>query len=272
MAVRVTFRLAAALALGACAAAPEPPPEALAAPRAAVPPQTPPIAWAAAPDCQGKLALLDEAARAGRLGPAERPPFAVVLPGVSGSLDWLAPPSVTVTADLPLEVHEHRDAGRLTAPCLLLIEPARDQRVGHRLVGRGLVRSLYQNGLRSERNPDYDAAQLRVRQAEREAKEDGPDILKVGDPMLDVFGLLIGGVLSGFSQGSSERALDEALSELAATPRSRDRALYRPYEFEQTTVVAGKEATIPVASGARSRSSRVWTRAIGTTRSTARRA
>jgi S1-C subfamily serine protease len=247
MAVRVTFRLAAALALGACAAAPEPPPEAPAAPRAAVPPQTPPIAWAAARDCQSKLALLDEAARAGRLGPAERPPFAVVLPGVSGSLDWLAPPSVTVTADLPLEVHEHRDAGRLTAPCLLLIEPARDQRVGHRLVGRGLVRSLYQNGLRSERNPDYDAAQLRVRQAEREAKEDGPDILKVGDPMLDVFGLLIGGVLSGFSQGSSERALDEALSELAATPRSRDRALYRPYEFEQTTVVAGKEATIPVA-------------------------
>src|SRR5687767_7986850 len=92
MAVRVTFRLAAALALGACAAAPEPAPEAPAAPRAAVPPQTPPIAWAAAPDCQGKLALLDEAARAGRLGPAERPPFAVVLPGVSGSLDWLAPP------------------------------------------------------------------------------------------------------------------------------------------------------------------------------------
>ena len=119
------------------------------------------------------------------------------------------------------------------------------------------MRSLYQNGLRSERNPDYDAAQLRVRQAEREAKEDGPDILKVGDPMLDVFGLLIGGVLSGFSQGSSERELDEALSELAATPRSRDRALYRPYEFEQTTVVAGKEATIPVALLDRA-SGRLW--------------
>jgi hypothetical protein len=215
--------------------------------RAAVPPQAGPIAWAAAPDCRAKLALLEDAARAGRLGPDERPPFAVVLPGASGALDWLAPPSVAVTADLPLEVHERGDAPRLTAPCLLLIESARDQRVGHRLVGRDLVRSLYQNGLRSERNPDYDAAQLRVRQAEREAKDDGFDILKVGDPMLDIFGLLIGGLLSGFSQGSGERELDAALSELAATPRSLDRPLYRPYEFEQTTVVAGKEATVPVA-------------------------
>ena len=195
------------------------------------------IAWAAAPDCQGKLALLDEAARAGRLGLDERPPIAVVLPDASGGLDWLAPPSVKVTADLPLEVHERRDAARLTAPCLLLIEPARDQRVGHRLVGRDLVRSLYQNGLRSERNPDYDAAQLRVRQAERGAKDDGPDILKVGDPMLDIFGLLIGGVLSGFSQGSRERELDAALGELrgdSALARSlalsalRVRADHRP--------------------------------------------
>ncbi|HEX5794983.1 MAG TPA: serine protease [Geminicoccaceae bacterium] len=256
MALRVLFGLVAAVAVGACAA-PAPAPEAPPAPRAAVPPQAPPIAWAEAPDCRTKLALLDEAARAGRLGPEERPPFAVVLPGASGSLDWLAPPSVRVTADLPLEVHEHRDAARLTAPCLLVIEPARDQRVGQRVVGRDLVRSLYQNGLRSERNPDYDAAQLRVRQAEREAKEDGPDILKVGDPMLDVFGLLIGGVLSGFSQGSRERELDAALSELAATPRSRDRPLYRPYEFEQTTVIAGKEATVPVALLDRA-SGRLW--------------
>jgi Trypsin-like peptidase domain len=257
MAVRISFGLVAALALGACAAAPEPAPETPVAPRAAVPPPAPPIAWAAAPDCQGKLALLDEAARAGRLGPDERPPIAVVLPDASGGLDWLAPPSVNVTADLPLEVHERRDAAGLTAPCLLLIEPARDQRVGHRLVGRELVRSLYQNGLRSERNPDYDAAQLRVRQAERDAKDDGPDILKVGDPMLDIFGLLIGGVLSGFSQGSRERELDAALGELAATPRSHDRPLYRPYEFEQTTVVAGKEATVPVILLDRA-SGRLW--------------
>jgi hypothetical protein len=35
--------------------------------------------------------------------------------------------------------------------------------------------------------------------------------------------------------------------ELTSTPRSRDRPLYRAYEFEQTTVLAGKEAIIPLA-------------------------
>ena len=125
------------------------------------------------------------------------------------------------------------------------------------MLERDTVRSQYENGVRSERNPDYDLAQLRVRQAERELKDDGPDILRVGDPMLDLFGLLIGGVFSGFSQGAGERELDEAITELASTPRSRDRALYRPYEFERITMLAGKEATIPVALLDRA-SGRVW--------------
>jgi hypothetical protein len=235
--------------LGACAAVPDPPmPVAPTPTEAAIAPaEAQPIAWSEAGDCRAKLALLGEAMRAGRLGPEERPPFAALLPGTAGGRDWLAPPTVAITADLPLEIHERTDAAKLTEPCLVLIEPARDQRVGRRVIGRDNVRSLYQSGTRSERNPDYDAARLRVRQAEREAKDDGPDILKVGDPMLDLVGLLIGGVVSGFSQGSHERELDEALSELAATPRSRDRPLYRAYEFERITIRAAKEATIPVA-------------------------
>jgi hypothetical protein len=224
---------------------------------AAAPPEAPPIDWARAEDCRARLRLLEEAVASGRLNPDERPPIAVVLPGSPGGRDWLAPPSVAITADLPLEVRERADAAGLGVPCVLLIEPARDQRVGHRLVGRDTVRSLYQNGVRSERNPDYDLAQLRVRQAERELKDDGPDILKVGDPMLDLVGLLIGGVFSGFSQGANERELDQAVTELASTSRSRDRPLYRAYEFERITMVAGKEATVPVALLDRA-SGRIW--------------
>jgi hypothetical protein len=263
MATRVSYGLVASVAgwLCACSAVPEPPAQPPVPPSpavtAAAPPQAPPIDWAKAEDCRARLRLLEQAVAAGRLDPDERPPIAVVLPGSSGGRDWLAPPSVAITADLPLEVHERASAAELAVPCVVLIEPARDQRVGHRVLGSDTVRSHYENGVRSERNPDYDLAQLRVRQVERELKDDGPDILKVGDPMLDLVGLLIGGVFSGFSQGAGERDLDEALTELASTPRSRDRALYRPYEFERITMIAGKEATIPVALLDRA-NGRVW--------------
>ncbi len=152
-----------------------------------------------------------------------------------------------MTADLPLEIHERTDPANLDPPCLLLVEAARDQRVGQRLISRETVRSLYESGVQSERNPEYDAAQVRVRQAERATKEKTPGILTVGDPLLDLVGLLVGGIISGFSQGSRERELDQATTALAATPRSLNQPVYRPYQFERQTFLAGKEATIPVA-------------------------
>jgi S1-C subfamily serine protease len=238
--------------LAACQSkAPDPPsapPVAPAASAEAAPSQAwPAIDWTNAPDCQAKLGLLVEAVRAGHWRSDERPPIAVVVPGAADQLDWLAPPSVTVTADLPLEVHERTDPAIRQTACLLLVEAARDQRVGQRLIGRETVRSLYESGVRSERNPEYDAAQVRVRKAERATKDKTPGILRVGDPVLDLFGLLVGGVISGFSQGRRERELDAATTALAATPRSLDQPVYQPYQFEQQTILAGKEATIPVA-------------------------
>jgi hypothetical protein len=214
---------------------------------AAISEPLPAIDWAGAPDCQAKLALVVEATKAGRWPPDERPPIAVVLGRPSDRVDWLAAPDVTLTADLPLEAHEPTDPAISGASCLLLVEPARDQRVGQRPIGHETVRSLYESGTRSERNPDYDAAQLRLRQAERTSDEKTPGILRVGDPLLDLMGLLVGGVISGFSQGSHERDVDEAMSALAATPRSVEQPVYRPYQFERQTILAGKEATIPVA-------------------------
>ena len=230
--------------LGACQTEvppPAPPAEAVVASTPAAPPD-----WAGAPDCRAKLDLLEQAVRSGGLAAGERPPIVVVLPGDPHD-SWLAPPSVTIAADLPLAVHERGDLSELDAPCVLMVERPRDPRVEHRVTGRETVRSFYASGVRTERNPDYDLAQLRVRQAEREARDDGPGILAVGDPMLDLFGALIGGVVSGFSQGRHERELEDAMVDLTSTPRSRDRPVYRAYEFEQATVLAGKEATIPIA-------------------------
>jgi hypothetical protein len=243
-------------------APPSPPPVAPAATTVAASSQTwPAIDWTKAPDCQAKLDLLAKTVRAGHWRSDEQAPIAVVLPETAAQLDWLAAPSVTVAADLPLEVHKRADPAVRQTDCLLLVEPARDQRVGQRLIGQETVRSLYESGVRSARNPEYDAAQVRVRQAERAAKEKTPGILRVGDPLLDMFGLLVGGAISGFSRGSQEREVEQATTALANTPRLIEQPIYRPYQYERRTILAGKQATIPVALVDRA-NGRLWQAAV----------
>jgi hypothetical protein len=208
---------------------------------------TVPINWASADDCLGQLRLLHAAAAQGRLEAAHAPPFAIVSATPATSLEWIRAPTVPLVLDLPLDAYEDQGAAAAAAPCLLLVEQPSDLRAGHRVIDFQNVASLYQNGVRSEKNPDYDAAQARLREAERESRNGGPDILRVGDPMLDLVGLLVGGVIATFSHLGSGDDLDEALTALKETPRSRDRPVYRAYEFERSTVRAGKEATIPIA-------------------------
>jgi hypothetical protein len=206
-----------------------------------------PIDWAGADDCLGQLRLLHAAAVQGRLEAAHAPPFAVVSATAPTSLEWIGAPTVPLVLDLPLDSYEDQGAAAAAAPCLLLVEQPSDLRAGHRVIDFQNVASLYQSGVRSERNPDYDAAQARLREAERESRNGGPDILRVGDPMLDLVGLLVGGVIATFSHLGSGNDTDEALTALKETPRSRDRPVYSAYEFERSTVRAGKEATIPIA-------------------------
>ena len=197
-----------------------------------------PIDWSRG-DCLGQLQLLQQAASEGRLGPDEQPPFAVQLVAAPG--DWLdAVPQLPIEADLPLALD---DAG---ARCMLRIGPPRDQTAAHRAVDVQDVRSAYQSGLRSERNPDYDAAQ----QAHREAREDAEGshrVVKVGDPLLDLVGTTVGGLIGTVDRRVRQGEVDDAAAELAATPRSRDRPVYRRYSFERVVVRAQKEAVVPVA-------------------------
>ena len=245
---------------GVLAACQFPPPDAdPGAPTAAAPPAMPPqqgissagatipIDWTSADDCLGRLRLLHAAAAQGDLEAAHAPPFAIVSAPPTTSLEWVRTPTVPLVLDLPLSSHEDQGAAAAAAPCLLLVEQPSDLRAGHRVIDFQNVASLYQTGVRSEKNPDYDAAQARLREAERESRNGGPDILRVGDPLLDLVGLLVGGVIATFSHLGSGDDLDEALTALKDTPRSRDRPVYRAYEFERSTVRAGKEATIPIA-------------------------
>ena len=205
------------------------------------------IDWAGAGDCLGQLRLLHAAAAEGRLEAAHAPPFGVISAPPATSLEWIQAPTVPLVLDLPLDIFEDQGAAAAAAPCLLEVDQPSDVRAGHRVVDFQNVASLYQSGVRSERNPDYDAAQARLKEAERARGNGGSDVLRVGDPMLDLVGLLVGGVISTFSHLDGDDDLDEALTALKDTPRSRDRPVYQAYEFERSTVRAGKEATIPIA-------------------------
>jgi Trypsin-like peptidase domain len=190
-------------------------------------------------DCLGQLRLLQQAASEGRLGPDEQPPFAVQLVAAPG--DWLdAVPQLPIEADLPLALD---DAG---ARCVLRIGPPREQSAAHRAVDVQDVRSAYQSGLRSERNPDYDATQAALRDAKEDA-EGGHRVIRTGDPLLDLVGTTVGGLIGTVDRGVRQGEVDDAAAGLAATPRSQDRPVYRPYSFERVVVRAQKEAVVPVA-------------------------
>jgi hypothetical protein len=201
-----------------------------------------PIDWSQG-DCLSQLRTLQEAASDGRLSADDRPPFAVQLVAAPG--DWLdAVPQLPIETDLPLAVDAAGPAGG--ARCLIRIGPAHDQSAAHRAVDVQDVHSAYQSALRSERNPDYDAAQL----AHREAKEDTEgrhQLVRVGDPLLDLIGTTVGGLIGTVDRRVREHEVDDAAAELAATPRSRDRPVYRPYSFERIVVRAQKQAVVPIA-------------------------
>jgi hypothetical protein len=201
-----------------------------------------PIDWSQG-DCLSQLRTLQQAASDGRLSAEDRPPFAVQLVAAPG--DWLdAVPQLPIEADLPLAVDDAGAAGG--ARCLIRIGPADDQSAAHRAVDVQDVHSAYQSGLRSERNPDHDTAQL----AHREAKEDAEgrhQVVRVGDPLLDLIGTTVGGLIGTVDRRVREHEVDDAAAELAATPRSRDRPVYRPYSFERIVVRAQKQAVVPIA-------------------------
>jgi Trypsin-like peptidase domain len=231
--------IAACLAIPAANDAPDPTSAATPGPTAAAPA---PIDWSQG-DCLSRLRTLQQAASDGRLTANEQPPFAVQVVAAPG--DWLdAVPPLPIEADLPLALDDAGQAGE--ARCVIRIGPPRDQSAAHRAVDIHDVRSAYQSALRSERNPDYDAAQLAHREA-REGAEGGHRVVKVGDPLLDVVGITVGGLIGTFDRRVREQEVDDAAAELASTPRSRDRPVYRPYSFERVVVRAQKQAVVPVA-------------------------
>ncbi len=209
-------------------------------------PASPPIDWSRGQDCLAKLGLLQLAVTQNQLTLEDSTPFAVVQQNPSAGSDWLQAASPPIIADLPPHLVDGSSDGTRDKPCVLQLGVPQAQRGAHRTLRYEEVASAYQSGVRSEKNPDYEIAQAQLRQAERDVKDGGVSILNVGDPLLDLVGLLVGGVIDGVSRSSSEGDLDQALAALAKTPRSLDHPVYRPYHFERIVVAARREAIVPI--------------------------
>ncbi len=195
--------------------------------------------WSRTDDCLGKLGLLHGALNRGQIADLEATPFVLI---DDRSTARQAPWSMLPGAIDP------EDGARMAASearCVIRVGEAIDRRSEHRVLGREQVRSRYKSGTRSEKNPAYDVAKARLRQAEKAAKPGKSSIIKVGDPLIDLVGTLVGGALTGFGQWGAGDQLEEALDTLMATPASIERPTYKSYHFEQTRLRAKREATLP---------------------------
>lgn len=213
------------------------------------PASQPSIDWPNASDCLTRLRLLEHATRTGRL-PEDPDAIPIAVRTMPTSRDWITaadPDPDWIRADLPIRVLGSHRQVPLDVTCWIEVGPARNLEADLAKVGREQVRSAYQSGTKSERNPEYELAQLRVRQAEKEKKDGAASIITVGDPMLDLVGLMVGSVVDAIGGRASRRDLEEAVATLAATQRSIERPVWRHYHFERTVLRGQKSALVPIS-------------------------
>lgn len=196
--------------------------------------------WHGARDCREMLAFLQAGLANGQLVDLEGTPFLLIDESLaSGRSEWSRLGGVAGQA-------AWGNSGTVAIRCVIRVDRALDRRSEHKILGQEQVRSRYQSGTRREKNPAYKVAEVRLRQAEKAAKPDKSSIMKVGDPLIDLVGTLVGGALTGASQWGAGDQLEEALDNLMATPPSIDHPVYKSYHFERARVRASREATLPI--------------------------
>jgi len=192
--------------------------------------------WQQAEDCWGKLALLRQGLSDGRIVDLDDTPFDLIEQGLEPvNHRWSQPVLSSASGGRALEVR-----------CVIRVGQAIDRQSDHRLLDEERIRSRYQSGTRREKNPAYEVAKTRLRRVEKAAKPGKSSIIKVGDPLVDLVGTLVGGALTGLGQWGAGDQLEEALDTLMATPPSIEHPIYKSYHFEQARIRASREATLPV--------------------------
>lgn len=196
--------------------------------------------WPDAGDCRGMVAVLKRGLNEGWIIDLDDTPFLLI----DEQLSTTGGPRSTFARRVEPKTNALFAAGE--ARCVLRVGPPGEHHSEHRVLGREQLRSRYQSGTRSEKNPAYEVAKARLRQAEKAAKPGKSSIVEVGDPLIDLVGMLVGGALTGFGQWGAGDQLEEALDTLTATPASIDHPVYKSYHFARARVRASREAVLPV--------------------------
>ena len=115
------------------------------------------VDWTKAGDCQGMLDLLQHALDDERITDLEGTPFLLIDEGPTGR-----------AARWPISGRRFDSDRQAASPiaearCILRIGHTVDRRSEHRVLDREQVRSRYQSGTRSEKNPAYEVAKARLR-------------------------------------------------------------------------------------------------------------
>lgn len=219
--------------------------------------ERPPEDWQAFDDCQLLLRHVRTLVESDRLRRDDPPPLVVTTRVDPDDWGWLEDETAWLEQDLPLQVVGGSWPADPAVRCRIEVGPAADLVAEQREIGVESVASLYHSHSRSTANPQYEAAKNRVKEAERSLKDGGADVIEVGDPMLDLVGLVLGGVLSGLQARGGQANLNQAMQELTRTPRTLNQPVFRPYAFERTLIRGRKSAVIPVAL-VDARSGRRW--------------
>ncbi len=200
----------------------------------------PRVNWSEAGDCRSMVSLLKQGLDQGRILDFDETPFLLIDDQTAGhgGLRSVASRRAGTGAGI--------SSAAIEARCVLRVGSPGKYQSEHRVLGREQVRSRYQSGTRAEKNPAYEVAKVRLRRAEKAAKPGKSSIAKVGDPLIDLVGTLVGGALTGFGQWGAGDQLEEALDTLMATPPSIDHPVYKSYHFERARVRASREAVLPV--------------------------
>ncbi len=203
-------------------------------------PLSPGIDWAKASDCRGKLELLHQGLLARSVRTLEGTPFSLVSDQrLATPVGWSGHRQLGLAGNQTV-------AGDSASRCIIRLGETEDLRAEHRVLSREQVRSSFQSGSHREKNPAYDAAQARLRQAERASKPGKSSLISVGDPLIDLVGTLVGGAITGIGDWGEGDQVEEAIDALVATPRSIEHPVYRSYHFERRMIKASREAVVPL--------------------------
>ena len=207
------------------------------------------IAWPEATECASlvrELAALDRTVvRA--LDPMTAP-LAVTSLGAA---------ALAVSTDLPIP--EVSPADIAAAPCAILVgTPVNLPASADTILDRRTVHSAYPTGKKRRRNPDHQALERELAKVQRGAADD-VDVIATGDPMLDLVGTVVGGVISGIGAAVKRSDVRAAETALAATPAFIEDPILRAYRFELVELEAERRLAVPIA---------LYDRALGQTAET----